>query len=848
MGDAVGFGQREGLVGAAHLGRDGFVADREIAHVQFVDRLVDRAGNDRDLGGAPGLGLKGWIREVEQHGVRRAGSQAHRVGVRHGVSDDRVLGRDVDGDLEAVGAVLPVRRSGNLPRAVRVARHGVARGIAAAARVIPQLQGDLRCRWCPQLHTRGAVIKGDADTGGASVARIQVIEHSRDLHAGEGDRRVIGNENLDRPGEGVLDLAAVHTGDREGDVVLQVREARELLLAQRTDVGQRGHGHVGASDLAIGKAHAAGGVVGEDHCCVGCGHGSEEVRGQHDRRRINPLGTQFTGAGGGRISHLDGQHVRGDVVGEGHVLTLLGTKGDVVSPGLAVGPVVLGPAEAVRDLDLVAASGDGVRGEGVGAVLTRRHEGGKACRVPVAAVTAGAPESLIEAAGQGDEGAVEGGEGAVADRVVVEGDLPARCGVREVRAIAFAANTVVFVPTAADRDLVFVAASRDIEGGGVPGRILVLGELGGFAVGLPVAGTSHGRVMATGDGNEQLIAAGCLGCGTGEVHADDTVAGGRFAVSGGIGRDGTVLDEGALLQRRGIGKDTTIGPGGDAERGVVIRADDAVGKGRLGPAIVRRIDRDRSHGVELVAREVEHRVEVTRGHALFGLVDDRTERRNRQACGAVGVRCQGARCAVDGGVRCPRGKRMDLLGDRRVGVVQRYDVFVLFVAVDARKCVESGAIGSEELDLSASVERGMLSAQFTESRDVAIKGRGGIEVIAGAVGRAVELVLARVFLRLGGKHRLAGSLVAAIANEALLIAVVDDGLAACEVHQGVREFAARLGVIGAAQEVADAPHIVIAEEGRQEGGVRRRACVAVIVGEQGGQPRASQALGVVDGT
>jgi hypothetical protein len=117
--------------------------------------------------------------------------------------------------------------------------------------------------------------------------------------------------------------------------------------------------------------------------------------------------------------------------------------------------------------------------------------------------------------------------------------------------------------------------------------------------------------------------------------------------------------------------------------------------------------------------------------------------------------------------------------------------------------------------------------------------RGDVVVLGVRGGRADEVVL-EIRRGLGGEQGGAGVLVAALAGEALLVAVVGHRLTAGEVHQLVGEQvpAEQFGVAGlrqvASQESADAAHVVVAEEGRQR--VRVGVGVPVVLGVQPPQP------------
>ena len=125
-----------------------------------------------------------------------------------------------------------------------------------------------------------------------------------------------------------------------------------------------------------------------------------------------------------------------------------------------------------------------------------------------------------------------------------------------------------------------------------------------------------------------------------------------------------------------------------------------------------------------------------------------------------------------------------------------------------------------------------------------------VEVVVGRGLVGADQVVVGVGRHGVGEHVLAGVLVAAVANEALLVAVVDDRLAAGEEHEGVRQPGAgeQFGVAGAGlidplQEVADAAHVVVPEERRHGVGVAVGVGVVVVEGEEVAQAVGGRALG-----
>src|SRR5690606_14276154 len=107
-------------------------------------------------------------------------------------------------------------------------------------------------------------------------------------------------------------------------------------------------------------------------------------------------------------------------------------------------------------------------------------------------------------------------------------------------------------------------------------------------------------------------------------------------------------------------------------------------------------------------------------------------------------------------------------------VVDGDDVLAPLLPVDAGEGVDPGAVVGVELDLGARRERRGARAQLGELGDVRVEGRAGVVAVHRADGLAVERLLVLVLLYLAGEERLAGVLVPALADEALLVAVVDD--------------------------------------------------------------------------
>jgi hypothetical protein len=203
-----------------------------------------------------------------------------------------------------------------------------------------------------------------------------------------------------------------------------------------------------------------------------------------------------------------------------------------------------------------------------------------------------------------------------------------------------------------------------------------------------------------------------------------------------------------------------------------------------------------------------------------------------------------------------RSKRVDAIqvgerrGLRRLGVVERHDVLALLLAVEPRERVDARLAAREAMLLGAVAQRRVRPGQVGEALDLLVQRVIGVEVVVrrrrvGAdvvvlAGVVADVVVLRV---LAGEHVLPRRLVVAGAGEALLVAEVDDRVAAREVHQLVGELVTcqqfglgRPGRVVVADEHPDVAHVVVAEERGQLGGVRVRVRVVIVVAEEGAQP------------
>ena len=188
-------GVRERQVAATVGRRHGLVADREVAHVQLVDRRVLGLGQRRLGQAAPAGGPQRRIGEVDDDGARRVGRERQRVRVGDGVRHDLVLGRHVDVDVEQVAGPLPVGRAGHGPHAVG------SRGASRPA-CRPSRQGAARAGrrpWpsAPTAPTSACRPFQVTPSLRSTASVVDVVEHTGDLHAGgvdEPSEVVIGGD------------------------------------------------------------------------------------------------------------------------------------------------------------------------------------------------------------------------------------------------------------------------------------------------------------------------------------------------------------------------------------------------------------------------------------------------------------------------------------------------------------------------------------------------------------------------------------------------------------------------------------------------------------------------------
>ena len=518
---------------------------------------------------------------------------------------------------------------------------------------------------------------------------------------------------------------------------------------------------------------------------------------------------------------------------------------DVAARG---GPVARVPVEALDGLRLVAAGGDRGRRVGPHAVAVAVGEqAGQARAAPVR----GAAELGLEAA----RDRVHGTRGVVRDavrrRVVPErhrtvgvghrvGDVPRRGVLDPVLAVVLVPGPVLgallLVVRRADRGLVLVGARGQRERARPP-AVGLQRELGRGAGRLPVGAAAHLGVVPARDRHDAL-GVGDDGCARPVTLADGRVRRGDRDVAARVAHDRAVLDERTRRQPCGRVEHARTARVGRAERRPLVVARDAVVERRLGVGLLVERDRQLLERRDRPARRAdEGRVDGTRAlrQRARRAVHDGRQGRDREL--DVAVRDDGAGRAVQRLERRVGAQRRERRGPRRRRVVHRDQVLDALVAVDARERVHARAVGDELLDLRAVDQGGVACAQRTELGDRLVQRPVGAVVVAGAEVRAVDQRLLGVRVDLRAEQRLARVLVPAGADEALLVAVVDDRLTAREEHELVREHVALLCGVLAAQEVADAAHVVVAEERRQRvrAGVGRRVVVV-------GREQARQAL------
>ena len=350
---------REREVRAPVLGAHRRVVDREVAHVQLVDRRVDVLGQRGRLGGAPGRRLV--CRVLQVHGDRPGRVQGQRdgVGVRHRGRLDLAGRRHVDGHLVEVARVAHAGRAG--PGPVRGPRQ-VGPGRGAGRRIgrrtgCPREQVDLLRRRRPDPVGRRAPAEGDAVGALAGVGGIQVVEDVGDLHPGGVEHPVEGVEDSHRD-LALEDLGHLLRGlavQAQGEVAGELGMGGDHRGGQPARVpGQRG-GRATHDVLRV-DAEATGGRPGQPPAQQGrVGSLGHHVSGPRDQVLADPdgplLGQVGSSAG---LDRLGGRDVGAEHVGDRHDHAV-GRDGDrdVAAAGRTAGSVVLVPRESVGHLEVV---------------------------------------------------------------------------------------------------------------------------------------------------------------------------------------------------------------------------------------------------------------------------------------------------------------------------------------------------------------------------------------------------------------------------------------------------------------------------------------------------------------
>ena len=411
--------------------------------------------------------------------------------------------------------------------------------------------------------------------------------------------------------------------------------------------------------------------------------------------------------------------------------------------------------------------------------------------------------------------------------------------VGDVRPARLAVRAEVEIPRSVDRDLVLVRALGHVEGAG-PDAVGTERQRRRLAVGLPVARASHLGVVAARHGHRvvdgRLAAVAPVIDGAVHGDADRGVGGCCGTVSGRIDRHGAVLHEGASGEPASVVEHARGRVFGGAERGPFVVAGDAERDARLDPGVLVDIGDDGREAGDRGTRgrggQRDRERRLGRSHGGARDPDDRAERRNGDRHEAVGVAVDRRGVAVEHREGCVGRQRRHLNSARLGRVVHGDQVLDLLVAVDAAEGVDARALRREALDLGSGLQRRSRCAQLGEVGDDPVHRGVGVEAVDAVRVLAGDERLVRVFVRLRREERLTRILIAAGAGEALLVAVVDDGLAAGQVHELVRELGALQGVSGRGEEVADAAHVVVAEEGRQRGRRRVGRRVVVVTVEQ----------------
>ena len=176
---------------------------------------------------------------------------------------------------------------------------------------------------------------------------------------------------------------------------------------------------------------------------------------------------------------------------------------DICAAGCAIFAVVYRPTAVDRDFRLVIACRNVSGRVRVRAVAVRvLQQRAQTVRLPVA----GTADLVLKAAGDVGEQRVHAVRDPVRRVAVNERD---RCVLiqhqRDIRAARLGVQTVIDVPAAIQRDFVFVAAGRQVEGRRPELILLVVGEGGRFTFGLPVTGTAEDALNRAGNDDEAWL-------------------------------------------------------------------------------------------------------------------------------------------------------------------------------------------------------------------------------------------------------------------------------------------------------------------------------------------------------
>ena len=218
---ALPVGERQ--VGPPVRGGNGFVVDREVAHMQLIDRGVLRLGQRRLGEPVPAGRLQRPVVEVGQHRALGVGGQGDRVRVGHPVHHHSSGGGRVDRDLEQVAGVAPAGQPSNAPHPVGVPPHRDPPLRRGTGRV--QQQRDALRGGSPHRQRRPAPTPGRAEAALLRPA-VDVVQDAGQLDSGRGHQPAVRVERRDGDLTGQDRLnTAPHTGRHSKHLIGgQVRE------------------------------------------------------------------------------------------------------------------------------------------------------------------------------------------------------------------------------------------------------------------------------------------------------------------------------------------------------------------------------------------------------------------------------------------------------------------------------------------------------------------------------------------------------------------------------------------------------------------------------------------------